>query len=141
MVLFLSRSSTQDYAKTRITSPVRDGPRDPRHADTTNASDGPRPRPDHCTCYRAWLGRCPSNRARFAVSSVAPTPEPRVDRGILGNVRKQSQGEVLPADAGRPKTTRGADVPLGTSGAPSDESCIQHRSETSELAAIFPSGT
>src|ERR1051326_8135927 len=105
------------YAKTRITSQFRDGPGDSRHADITNAGDGTGPRTDHCPRDRARLGGCPPNRARFSVSSVAPAPESRLDCGVLGNIRKQPQGKILPADAPGPKTTRSADVPLGTSGA------------------------
>ena len=38
-----------------------------------------------------------------------------LDRVVLGHVREQSQGEVLPADAGRPQAARRRDAAAGSS--------------------------
>src|SRR5581483_4806842 len=52
-------------------------------------------------------------------SGAAPAGGPRVDRLVLGNIGKQSQGKILPADAGGAETTGRADGAVGA-GSPRD---------------------
>ena len=53
--------------------------------------------------------------------SLYPALHRLEDRGagrvVLGHLRKQPQGEVLPADAGRPKDARRRNVAMGAAGA------------------------
>src|SRR5215467_10339750 len=99
MRMLSSRSSTGDYASTPLAAPVRDGPGHAGHADPADAGPRPRARSDHRPDHRETVGRRAPGGARVALSGPPSTPEPRLDRVLLGHLREQPQGEVLPAHA------------------------------------------
>src|SRR5690349_1248604 len=105
-----SRSSTRKHAETPITAAIRDGSGDPGHADTADACTWPRPWPDNRPCHRARIRGGAASRTRIALPGFAPSTESRLDRRVLGDVREQSKGKILPAHARGKEATRCADV-------------------------------
>jgi hypothetical protein len=93
----------------------------------------------HCPFDRAQLRGCPSDRAWFAVSGLAPARRSRVDRVLLGNVGKQPQSALLPPNTRRTQAVAYADEALGATG-PRDWPCSQarHRVKTHEHQTVFP---
>src|SRR6476646_5943748 len=98
IAILSSRSSIGEclYAPTRGAPAVRDGSGHAGHADPADAGPRSRPRTGHRPGHRAAVGRCAPGGTRIVVSGPPSAPEPRLDRVVLGHVREQPQGEVLP---------------------------------------------
>src|SRR6516165_8649931 len=117
MSITSSRLSTRRYAETPITAAIRDGSGNLAHADPSDAHTWPRPWPDNRPRHRAGLGGGAPSRTRFALPGATPFAESRLDCRVLGDVREQQKGKVLPTHARGKEATGSTGVALGASSA------------------------
>src|SRR5437879_3363912 len=109
------RSIISSHAKTR--KPAHSGrtaPRDARPVGPQDARARSGARPHHRVRHRASVRRRAAGGAWVAVSGAAPPRGSRLDRIVLGNVRKQPPCAVLPAHAGRTPAIARSDQPVGS---------------------------
>src|SRR5262249_5077544 len=111
-----SRSSTGDYASTRVAVTVRDGSGNAGHAHSTNFGPWAGTWTEHRPRDRTRFGGRSSSGTRVPLSGPPSTTESRLDRFFLGDFREQPQSEVLPADSRGAEAVGGAEVPLGAVG-------------------------
>ena len=71
-----------------------------------------RPRPHHRACHREGLRRGAAGGTRVALSRAASARGSRTHRRVLGNVREQPQGQVLPDHAERAASPAGGAQPV-----------------------------
>src|SRR5215204_5390500 len=104
--------------------------------DSPDAHVGTGARAHHRSRHRASIGGRAADRARLALPGAPSSRGPRLDRVLLGNVRQQSEGALLPPDPGRPPAVRGTNHEVGPSGAlhRTDSSAVDRMSR--ELATL-----
>src|SRR5580700_10159939 len=88
--------------------------RNARYAGPANIDSRSGARTHHRACHRARIGECVASRARIVIPRAPPVGGPWLDRVLLGNVREQSQGALLPADNGGTAAARRTNQPMGS---------------------------
>ena len=84
------------------------------------------------------LGGRAAGRARLAVSGAPSARGPWLDRLLLGHLREQPQGELLPADACGPKQLATQTDAMGAGRARDRSHSASRRRRSHELAPFLP---